>query len=79
MILPGQEMHTFLAERSPEQTALIALRGLLEAREMYIQKLEVCTLIHCSTSPIEANTAILTEDWRFRPMQREQSYAQSTR
>ena len=27
--------------RTPEQTALIALRGLLEAKEMYIQKLEV--------------------------------------
>ena len=30
-----------LEMRTPEQTALIALRGLLEAKEMHIQKLEV--------------------------------------
>ena len=31
-----------LHERTPEQTALIALQGLLEAREAHIARLEVC-------------------------------------
>ena len=39
---PGHDIHKLLAERTPEQTALIALRGLLEAKEIYIQRLEVC-------------------------------------
>ncbi len=73
--LSGLDIHKLLAERSPEQTALIALRGLLEAREMYIQQLEVRTTIICSTSSEMAQCAILTENWRFRPIQREQSYA----
>jgi hypothetical protein len=30
-----------MPERSPEQIALIALQSLLEAREIYIDKLEV--------------------------------------
>ena len=34
-------LHYSLEMRTPEQTALIALRGLLEAKEMHIQKLEV--------------------------------------
>ena len=35
------DLHYSLEMRTPEQTALIALRGLLEAKEMHIQKLEV--------------------------------------
>ena len=31
-----------LHERTPEQTALIAMQGLLEAREAHIARLEVC-------------------------------------
>lgn len=45
------EQRTALALRTPEQTALIALRGLLEAKEAYIQRLEVSRqlidLINC--------------------------------
>ena len=33
-----------LEMRTPEQTALIALRGLLESKEMHIQKLEVVSV-----------------------------------
>lgn len=35
------DLHHSLEMRTPERTALIALRALLEAKEMYIQKLEV--------------------------------------
>ena len=35
------DLHYSLEMRTPEQTALIALRGLLEAKEMHIQKIEV--------------------------------------
>ena len=41
-LTPGHDIHKVLAERTPEQTALIALRGLLEAKEIDIQRLEVC-------------------------------------
>jgi len=40
-LVPELDISKNLAVRSPEQTALIALRGLLDAKEMYIQKLEV--------------------------------------
>ena len=33
---------TVIPERTPEQTAIIALQSLLEARENYISRLEVC-------------------------------------
>ena len=36
-----QDVHTIMAVRTPEQTAHIALRGVLEAKGLYILKLEV--------------------------------------
>ena len=43
-LIPELDINKSLAVRSPEQTALIALRGLLDAKEMYIQKLEVSVI-----------------------------------
>ena len=50
LLISGQDIYEALAMRTPEQTALIALKGLLEAREMYIHRLEV------STRPIQQHT-----------------------
>ena len=78
MVLSGQDIQKFLGERTPEQTALIALRGLLEAKEMYLQKLEVCFTSLCSTSSKLVQTTNLTEICLFRLTQREQKCAQSS-
>ena len=77
---PGQDIHRILAVRTPEQTALIAMRGLLEAKGLYIQKLEVwlkpgrSARSFCLQKPSYQARLLY-----FRLKRKEQAYVQSSR
>jgi hypothetical protein len=71
--------------RTPEQTALIALRGLLEAKEMHIEKLQVIhspAKLTCYQRSRESDTmcnlSCYEQTFMFRLKQREHRPALSS-